>query len=202
MNPVSRPPVPSEEDPPSVDPRVARSRAAIVGATVELLLEGGVHATTVDAIAERAGVSKATIYRHWESRQQLIVDALEELKPHHELPDTGSVRDDLVTLLLHLRDQLESPTVAAFASMLGAAAHDPELADLRQQYTAARRHPSEVVVERAQGRGELPADLDVDLFLSMVVGPLFYRKIVQGRSIPRPWCEQVVDAALRAYGSS
>lgn len=200
VTPAPRPP--ATADPAVLDPRVARSRAAILDATVELLLEGGVHLTTVDAIAERAGVSKATIYRHWPSREQLVIDALESLKPHHDLPDTGSVRDDLVDLLGRLRDHLDSPVAAGFTSMLGAAEHDPELAQLRQEYTAARRRPSELVVERAQARGELPADLDTDLFLSMVVGPLFYRRVVQGRPVPKRWCTQVVDAALRAFGTT
>lgn len=182
------------------DPRVTRSKAAIIDAATELLLDGGVHATTVDAIAERAGVSKATVYRHWDSRQALILDALDHLKPVHPSPDTGSLRSDLVELTTALVDHLGSPSACAFTSMAGAAEHDPQLAELRQEYTTARRHPIEGVVERAIERGELPTDLDVDFFISSVVGPLFYRRVVQGRSVPRAWAEMAVDSALAGFG--
>ena len=181
------------------DPRVARSKAAIIEAATQLLLDGGVHAITVDAVAERSGVSKATIYRHWESRQDLILDALHRLKPAHPVPDHGNVRADLVHLLSGLRDHLASPAAAAFTSMAGAAEHDPELARVRQEFTTARRHPIQTVVERAIERHELPADLDVDFFISSVVGPLFYRRVVQGRSVPQAWAELAVDSALARF---
>ncbi|MGY6502820.1 MAG: TetR/AcrR family transcriptional regulator [Acidimicrobiales bacterium] len=184
-----------------LDPRVARSRSAIIESAAHLLLDGGVHATTVDAIAERAGVSKATIYRHWDSRQQLILDALHHIKPVHSAPDTGSLRTDLIEMVTGLAEHLASPSSAAFTSMAGAAEHEAELAVLRQEYNAERRSPAEAVIARAIDRGELPTDLDVDLFLATVVGPMFYRRVVQGRSVPPHWGERAVDAALAAYGS-
>jgi AcrR family transcriptional regulator len=180
----------------TTDPRIARSTAAIIEAATELLLDGGVHAITVDAIAERSGVSKATIYRHWDSRQDLILDALLRLKPAHPVPDHGDVRSDLVHLLSGLREHLASPAAAAFTSMAGAAEHDPELARVRQEYTAARRSPMVAVVERAIARGELPTDLDVDRFIASIVGPLFYRRVVQGLAVPADWAEATVDAVL------
>lgn len=181
-----------------IDPRIARSKAAILDAAVGLLLGGGVHDTTVDAIADRARVSKATIYRHWSSRQELVIDALAELKPDIKVPDTGSLRGDLKAITNDLRSHLASPAAAAFSSLAGAAEHDAQLASLRQEFIAARRHPIQVVVEAAIERGELPADLDTDLFVAMVAGPLFYRRVVQGRRVPAHWAEAVVEVALVA----
>lgn len=182
------------------DPRVTRSVASVLDATVALLLDGGVHATTVDAIAERSGVSKATIYRHWDSRQELVIEALARLKPDSPAPDTGTVRGDLVEITTGLVGHLGSPAAAAFTSMSGAAEHDPRLAELRLSFTAARRRPAEAVIVRAIERGELPSDLDVDLFLATVIGPLFYRRVIQGRPVPTDWAERTVDAVLAAYG--
>ncbi len=181
-----------------IDPRIARSKAAILDAAVSLLLGGGVHDTTVDAIADRARVSKATIYRHWNSRQELVIEALGLLKPDIEVPDHGSLRDDLRQITTDLLTHLASPAAAAFSSLAGAAEHDAQLAALRQEFIAARRQPIQVVVEAAVGRGELPADLDVDLFVAMVAGPLFYRRVVQGRRVPAHWAEAVVEVALLA----
>lgn len=186
------------DDPGDLDPRIARSKAAILDSAVGLLLGGGVHDTTVDAIADRARVSKATIYRHWSSRQELVIEALGQLKPEIEIPDTGSLRTDLQQLANDLVAHLASPAAAAFSSLAGAAEHDAQLAALRQEFIAARRHPIQVVVEAAIGRGELPADLDTDLFVAMVAGPLFYRRVVQGRRVPPHWADAVVEVALLA----
>ncbi len=81
------------------DPRVVRSRAAVVEATLALVAEVGIGETTVDAIAERSGVAKTTIYRHWTGKPAIVLDALSSVMAPPADPDTGTVRDDLVVLL-------------------------------------------------------------------------------------------------------
>lgn len=185
----------------ALDPRVARSCAAILDATRELLLEGGIRSTTADAIAERAGVSKATLYRHWSTRAELVIDALDSMRHRPAEPDTGSLRDDLRELLADLVRFVGSPAVAAFGSMIGAAEHDAELAELRRAYAASRRRPAEAVVARAVARGELPAEVDADLLIALAVGPVFYRRLVQGRDVPPGWPDALADATVAALGA-
>lgn len=184
------------------DPRVARSTTAIIAATVELLLEGGVHATTVDAIAERAGVSKATLYRHWETRQQLILDALTTLKPAPTPPGTGSLRGDLVAIAEGLVAHMGTPAASIFCSMSGAAEHDLELAELRSVFASARGETLRWLATDAVDRGELPADLDVDLFVASLIGPVFYLRLARGECAPAHWPEALVDRALASFGAT
>ena len=184
--------------PEGTDPRVARSKAAIIEATIDLMVEGGLADLSVDAIAERAGVSKATIYRHWESRQHVVMDALTALKREEAIPDTGSLRGDLVQMLTAIAEHLGTPSASIYSVLCGIAEHDPELAEMRRTFSAARRLGMLSLVERAIERGDLPADVDVELFIGRLVGPLFYMRMTRGETPPSHWPEQLVDAALAA----
>lgn len=184
--------------PAGTDPRVARSRAAIVEATIELLVEGGLTDLSVDGIADRAGVSKATIYRHWDTRQQVVMDALNALKRDEVVPDTGDLRRDLVTMVAAAADHLSSSGASVYCMLSGAAEHDDELAEMRRTFSAARRAGMLALVARAIERGDLPDDLDVELFIARVVGPLFYMRMTRGETVPAHWPERLVDAALAA----
>lgn len=183
------------------DPRVARSRVAVLNATIDLLLEGGIHAVSVDAIAERAGVSKATLYRHWDTRHAIIIEALDHMKARHDLPDTGSLRDDLVALVGQVCAHVATPAASVFASLVGASEHDAELAEMRRSFARARSEPMRTLIARGIERGELPADVDVELFLASLVGPLFYMRLARGEVPPESWPERLVDAALAAHGT-
>lgn len=166
---------------------------------MDLLLEGGIHAVSVDAIAERAGVSKATIYRHWETRTDIVLDALTAMKAGPELPDTGSARGDLVALVRQVAEHAASPALAVFGSLVGAAEHDLELAEMRAAFAQARSAPMRQLIARWIERGELPDDLDVELFLASVIGPVFYMRLARGELMPDGWSERLVDAALAAH---
>lgn len=181
------------------DPRIARSRAAILGATRDLLLEGGLHDISVDAIAERAGASKATLYRHWDTRQALVLEALDDMKARHDVPDTGSLRDDLVAMLDQLVGHVASPAASVFASLVGAAEHDPELAEMRQAFARARSEPMRGLIARGIERGELPADVDVELLLASLVGPIFYLRLARDETVPAHWPAALVEGALAAH---
>jgi AcrR family transcriptional regulator len=184
--------------PEGTDPRVARSRVAIIDATTELLLEGGIDDLSVDAIAERAGVSKATIYRHWATRQHLIMDALAAMKRSVEPPDTGALRSDLLTLLHGVAEHLGSPAGSVYCTLSGAAEHDAELAEMRREFAAERGNVMRTILARGIERGELPADADVELIIGRLVGPLFYMRMARGELAPDHWPEALVDAALAA----
>lgn len=172
-------------------------RAVILSTTLDLVAEQGVALATVDGIAARAGVSKATIYRHWASRAQLLCDACEALVADLPLPDTGELRNDLVVfcenVALALRDERMS---CVLPSVLDAAQRDEDMARLRDEMVDRRRRPVREILVRAQRRGELPDGLDVELAIDLLTGPLFYRKLVSGASPPPGMVSRVVDAVL------
>jgi AcrR family transcriptional regulator len=180
-----------------VDPRVARSRKAVIRAGVELISEGGLGAFSVDAVAARSGVAKTTIYRHWPGRRDLLNDVFESFDAHTPTPDTGSLRGDLVFLCRDLAaDLAEADWPRSVAVIVGEAEHDKELAAAHAVHVRNEMSPLRVVLERAVARGELSADLDVDLAAEHLAGALFFRRLVlHARSTPDE-ADRLVDLAL------
>jgi len=181
-------------------PRPRRSQDVVLEATLDVIAEQGVMGISVDTVAARSGVSKATIYRHWGSRARLIHAAISSLQPPSVEPDTGSLRDDLVVLLTSLVDYFDSPTVArVFPSFLDAAVRDPELAELRQETLRMGRASFERVVRRGIARHELPDDVDVHLVVDLARAPIIYRRVVAQVPVPAHDVAPVVDAVLAAF---
>lgn len=173
------------------DPRVARSRAAILAATAALLIEEGAQGITIEGIAERSGVAKTTIYRHWKSRSQLIFDGFESmLSSTPAPPPPGPVRERLTLLLTSLvRGLTISEWAPAVTALIDAGDRDPVIQSLVHDFLVRRMAPSRVVLQEAMREGELRGDLDIDVAVSMLVGPVFYRRLVS---------REVIDAALAA----
>ena len=183
-----------------MSPRARRAEADILDATIRVIAEQGVTGATVDAVAARAGVSKATIYRHWGSRARLIHGAISSLEGPYVETEGNSVREDLTVLLWHLVEFFNRPDIGhVFASFIDAAARDPELAELHQQTMARARASFEQVVRRGIRRGELPADLDVGLFIDVVRAPFIYRRVVAQSPVRPADIEPVVDLVLGAF---
>ena len=155
-------------------PRSARAHRAILDSAIELLLEDGFTGMSMEGVAARAGVGKATIYRRWSSKTEL------------ELPDTGSVRADLLDLGRQALASLGDPEYAnLLARMRGEAAKHPELREAYQhKLVAPRREVVAAVIRRGIERGELRDDLDLELLVDMVVGPVIYRSLIGGRFGP------------------
>jgi AcrR family transcriptional regulator len=184
----------------TTDPRVMRSRAAILDACADLISEQGLTGVTIEAVAARSGAAKTTIYRHWPSRAALLIEAF-GVCSGAPAPgeDTGSAREDLRQVLGSLARKLgDGDWVAAMGSLIDAAARDPELARLHAATIAERRRPLTDALARAAGRGELPADLDVDEAAALLAGPLFYRAMVAREPVTPGFVDAVVDAALPA----
>jgi AcrR family transcriptional regulator len=172
----------------------------VLTTTLDVIAEEGVMGISVDTVAARSGVSKATIYRHWGSRARLIHAAISSLQPTTVEPDTGSLRGDLLELLLHLVAYFDTPKVAeVFPSFLDAAVRDPELAGLRQETLRMGRASFERVVHRGIARGELPDDVDVHLVVDLARAPIIYRRVVAQAPVPTSDVEPIVDAVLAAF---
>jgi AcrR family transcriptional regulator len=176
-----------------------RSEDAILRAVLDLVAEHGVSGLTVDAVAARAGVGKQTIYRHWGSRARLIHTAISCMADVDEIPDTGSLRGDVIALLDQLVAFLaRSDAGRVLPSLIDAAERDEELAELRAVNTAQRRATFEHVLRRAIERGELAADVDLELLIDLLAGPFFYRRLVGRRTIEVGEVAPLVDFVLGA----
>jgi len=156
-------------------PRSEEAHQAILSATLELLVEVGFSSLTVEGVAQRAGVGKATIYRRWRSKLPLIIEAY-GLLPQLEEVDTGNIVSDLEEMLRNYLELLTStPLRGVIPSIAGERAHNEELSELFDPIVRGRRRPLIAVLERGVARGELPSDLDLDLAADLLVGPITTR---------------------------
>jgi AcrR family transcriptional regulator len=153
----------------------------------------------MDAVADRAGVSKATIYRWWPSKERLALDALVEWGSTAAPPrDTGTLRGDLLALVRPwVRDIRRRQFGRVIAALISEAQSDPDFAaEYGRYYIEQRREPMHAAFTRAVERGEAPADLDVDAALDLVYGPLYHRLLHTHAPLTDRFAQQVVDLAL------
>jgi AcrR family transcriptional regulator len=170
-------------------PRSEKASQAILEAAAELLLENGLAAVSMDAVAARAGVSKATIYRWWPTKETLALDAL-----YHEwaaVPpprDTGSLRGDLLSLLRPwVRLTGRRPYGRASAALVSEAPADPEF---------PRRDQARAVLRRAIERGEIPASTKIEVALDLLYGPVYHRLLHGHAPLNDRFIRDVIDTAL------
>jgi AcrR family transcriptional regulator len=182
-------------------PRDERADRAMLSATLELMAEHGAHGLRVDDVAGRAGVGKATIYRRYRSKDELITAAVAGLVSEIAIPDTGRTRADLLALMRSAVGVYSGSVEAAvMPSLIEAMSRDAELARLvREGFLARRRAALRVVLERGIERGDLRGDLDVELALDVLGGPLFYRLLITGGPIDEQLAEGVVELILRGF---
>jgi AcrR family transcriptional regulator len=189
--------VPSIADRRPGRPRDARADAAIRRAAIEVLADKGPGGFTVDEVAARAGCGKATIYRRWPSRANLLLDTAHSMGLEPERVDTGSVRDDLVRLISQLASKLrDTPAGRIMPGVIAEASVNPEMRQVLSAFIRDRRERPREVVERAIARGELAPDTDVELVLDMIGAVPFYRELVSGQPLDECDVRRVVDVVL------
>jgi AcrR family transcriptional regulator len=184
--------------PERLDPRVERTRKVVMATARELLNEVGLERTSIEAIAERSGVARSTIYRHWPSTVALVMAALEEAKAEAEatVQSTGDDETDLRALLDGLGEALRSPQSNVLADIAAAAGRDPELAVLHREYLARRRATALRLIERLQASGRIRDDMPPTEVIDLVTGPLFYRRFHARQPMT---AEEVVRHADRMF---
>jgi AcrR family transcriptional regulator len=191
----------AEERPRGPIPRGARARERVLRAALEVLADHGMPGFTMEAIAHRAGASKATIYRHWASPAALLVDAMDMSFQPLPLPATGQLRTDLIELFSRFEALLgDQPFPRLMAAVVDAAEREPAISQLHVQLTERRREPVLHVLAQAQQRGELPASADLELAVDLLAGPAFYRRFIAHRAFPDGYATAVVDHVLTAIG--
>ena len=185
-------------------PRVEGDRELeILEATLAILAEAGYDRLTMDAVATRAKASKATLYRRWSSKANLVIDALTNSKEPHEFPDTGSLRGDLQAAFCGMGGLTDPDEIAVFSSVITAIGRDPEFAEqFRVHFLTDKLEGSRGIWERAMARGELRADVDLDLIAPALAGIVLHRVFVMGQLPDEDLITRVIDqiilpAALR-----
>jgi len=184
-------------------PREHRADAAILRATLELMAAHGVSDLRMDDVAQRARVGKATIYRRYASKDELVAAAVAALVREIGTPDTGSTRGDLLALM-EAAVEVYSGSVEAgvMPALVDAMSRDGRLARfVREGFLAERRAALRVVLERGVARGDLRSDLDLELALDVLGGPLFYRLLVTGGPIDQSLAKGVVELILRGFAA-
>jgi AcrR family transcriptional regulator len=185
-------------------PRSEQAEQAIIDAALELFAERGVEGVCVEAVAAKAGVGKATIYRRWASKEELLIAALGSLKsPMHD-PQGATAREDLIELLdVMVRDAADPRYARQFAMLHGEGEHYPKLmARYQETVVEPRREVIKAALRRGVARGELRADLDVDIAMLTLTGTVMAR----GKHDPTPaspgFTARVVDELLNGLGAT
>jgi AcrR family transcriptional regulator len=172
---------------------------AILLATRELLAERGFDGMTMDAVADRAGAGKATVYRRWPSKVQLTVDAVVcargVAQTIDDIPDTGSLRSDLLAVR-YGRPRTDDDS-ELMSGLMSAVKENPEVAAVfHEQFVRSRVNMMRGLLERAQARGELRDDIDIDMVAAVAPAMIAYRKMVAGQRIDDEFVVQMIDTVI------
>jgi len=182
-------------------PRSETARKAVLAAAAELLLDHGLHAVSMDAVAERAGVSKATIYRWWPKKEILALDMLftEWSAVTPQQFQSGLLRSDLVALLrAWTRLASGRPYGRVVAALLAEARTDPGFsAEYQRRMLEPRRDQARIIFAHAVARGELSGETKIEVAIDMLYGPLYHRLLHGHAPLDDQFVNDIVDMALR-----
>lgn len=181
-------------------PRDEEARARILQAAIEILETTCFINATTDAIAERAGASKATIYRWWPNKEAVFIEALREaVAQEMPFPDTGDLREDIRLQLQNFVKLLTGRRGRTFKAFMAAAQSDPEVAEaFRKLWIAPRRAQTKAALERHQREGRMSKDVDLEVFIDLLYGPFYLRLMAGHRTLTPALADAVTEMALRA----
>lgn len=186
----------------NMDPRVARTRATVLGSAIDLLAERGYSGFSVESVVERTGIAKTTLYRHWPTRDDLLAAAITKLDGARPLPDTGSVRQDLHDLLASRVQATRTPQwERCMPALVEAAAHHPELAAIIARLTSQILAQIETLLGRGIERGELRRDFDPQLAASALIGPIAFRRLLLQEAPTLQRVSSVIDLLMQGIGA-
>jgi AcrR family transcriptional regulator len=178
--------------------RSSRVRAAAIAATLAELAENGYAGLSLERIARRAGVNKTSLYRRWGTREQLVLEAmLERAGEYVSVPDTGSLRRDLLALAKTAAANAATPEVAAMARAVAAESpRDGKLAEASRRFWAERLALDAAIVERAIERGEIRPGTKPSEVIEAVIGPIHLRLLLTHEQVDSAFIERIVDTVV------
>jgi AcrR family transcriptional regulator len=183
--------------------RGAATEQAILQATRELLVEGGVQHLTIEGVAARSGVAKTTIYRRWRDKDDLALSVVLDMVEQVILPELGDTRAELLQFVSAAVDVLGSTLMGrVMQGLVSDLAVDPELAAAFQEKVVSVRN-AEVsrLVARGIARGDLRPDTDDETAHELLIGPVYYRLLLSGHPLDHAFAEHIVDATMRAFAA-
>lgn len=189
---------PKSRDLPRGRPRDPNRDAAITDAAIELLVRTGYDRLTMEGVAAEAGVGKATVYRRWAGKAELVIDAMATLKPVGGTIDTGSLDGDIAELAALSCSPQSQRLLQVMASVCSALSREPDLLEaFRTRFTEPRIARLTEILERARRRGELDPHVDVAIAASLLPSLMLHRALTTGRPAGRAYAEQIVSTVLR-----
>jgi AcrR family transcriptional regulator len=189
-------PSPTRPDQRHEDPRVERTRAVVIAAAAELLMQDGPGAITHASVAAAASVSRTTVYNHWPTREDLLrasIDSMDQSMPNAD-DLTGTLRIDLGILCQHLvSDLLDEQRAPLIANMMERALHDPVVESVRNEFLAEFRVLFQLVLDRAAAAGELRGDIDVDRAMAGLLGCFLFARFMSPGGFDQCYADAVID---------
>lgn len=161
-----------------------------------MLLESGVHGLSIEGVAAKAGVGKATIYRHWQSKEALISEAIGTIADEIEVPDTGNAIEDFTAVLdgmVEVANDAANSSASAFRKLLAGLMQTPALMDIyKEQFILPRRNVLKQIIEKGIARGQIKADINIDHLIDIIGGSYFYTVIINDEPISADaWLERI-----------
>ncbi len=180
--------------------RSERAYQAILDATGELVSKQGLAATSIDQIAQRAGVGKQTIYRWWPNKAALVLDYAHERARPVTPPDSGSLSGDLRELADDLVATLrDSPAGSICAELIGSVEADPDFAErFRETFVSERRSTVLAVLRRWQENGEVRDDVDLEVATDLLYGPIWYRRLIGQTPLSPEFAAELAEGVTAA----
>jgi AcrR family transcriptional regulator len=175
----------------------ARVEAAVVEATLAEIDEKGLGNCTVEAIAARAGIGKATFYRRWPNKEAVLYFLAAQLSGVGEPIDTGDLRKDLISIFAPLARQMNGgPVATLMPTFIAEAARDPQMRKFVADHTEVRRKLAIQALQRARRRGELRQSVDLNIVVDMIIGAFACRTLLLGQSLTSAFARKVIDLGI------
>jgi AcrR family transcriptional regulator len=175
-------------------PRRTETTSAILDAALELWMERGYHSVSIDAVAARAGVSKPTIYRRWPNRQQVLVAVSQRFVPPGEVADLGSFRDEVAAFLRERADLYGNAGIRRIlASAVAASSEDEDFHRAIQPFLDRFPAGMRTIIQRGIARGDVRADVDIELLTAMINGSFYFRSIIEHKGLDHRAADFVAD---------
>lgn len=182
---------------PPIDDRVRRSKERVLRATSELLTESGLGGVSVEEVSRRSGVAKTTIYRHWATRADLVIDACSQISTKQDVPDTGSFEGDITAFLTSMATLLRTARWSSVVpSIIDAAERDPDMAQIHSIIQRGHAAPLQEIITRAARNGEIPISTDPSTMIAALLGPLFYRRWFSREPLDDTFVKAVVQNVI------